>query len=89
MFMRKGFTLESESQSKKERKLSEKALFESSKKKKKKRHTKKQLLSVVRQYNLHHAIHNYAKLKKEALLNKILEYLEYDEVNDTFKEKVK
>ena len=88
MFMRKGFTLEPELQSKKERKLSENALFESSKKKKT-RHTKKQLLSVVRQYNLHHAIHNYAKLKKDALFNKILEYLDYDEVNDTFKEKSK
>ena len=57
--------------------MSENALFERSKKKKT-RHTKKQLLSVVRQYNLHHAIHNYAKLKKETLFNKILEYLDYD-----------
>ena len=73
---------------KKERKLSEKSLFESSTKKKT-RQKKQQLLSVVRQYNLHHAIHNYAKLKKDALFNKILEHLDYDSVNDTFKEKSK
>ena len=53
------------------------------------RHTKQELLLVVRQYNLHHAIHNYAKLKKDALFVKILEYLDYDKVNDTFKEKSK
>ena len=28
-------------------------------------------------------------MKKDALFNKILEYLDYDELNDTFKEKVK
>ena len=47
-------------------------------------HTKKKLMSVVRDYNLHHAIRNYSKLKKADLIKKMVKYVAYNENTHQF-----
>ena len=48
------------------------------------KHTKKQLLAVVRDNNLHQTIHNYSKLRKADLVEKMLKYIAYNENTHRF-----
>ena len=50
-------------------------------------HTKKSLLDVVRRFNLHYAIRNYSKLRKNDLISKMLVHLTYDKDAELFKRK--
>ena len=52
-------------------------------------HTKKKLMSVVRDYNLHHAIRNYSKLKKADLIKKMVKYVAYNENTHQFTRRMK
>ena len=53
-------------------------------KKKIEEHTKKHLISIVRDFNLHQVIHNYSKLMKGDLINKMARYITYNENTHKF-----
>lgn len=56
-------------------------------KKKIEEHTKKHLISIVRDFNLHNAIRNYSKLRKGDLINKMARYITYNENTHKFSRK--
>ena len=56
-------------------------------KKKIEEHTKKHLVSIVRDFNLHNAIRNYSKLRKGDLINKMARYITYNENTHKFSRK--
>ena len=56
-------------------------------KKKIEEHTKKHLVSIVRDFNLHNAIRNYSKLRKGDLINKMTRYITYNENTHKFSRK--
>jgi len=52
-------------------------------------HTKKELLQVVRSFNLHNSIKGYSKLKKNDLITSIKRFLKYDSQREKFTKKRK
>jgi len=56
-------------------------------KKKIEEHTKKHLISIVRDFNVHNAIRNYSKLRKRDLINKMARYITYNENTHKFSRK--
>ena len=56
-------------------------------KKKIEEHTKKHLISIIRDFNLHQVIHNYSKLRKGDLINKMARYITYNENTHKFSRK--
>ena len=52
-------------------------------------HTKKELLTIVKDYNLHHSIRNYSLMKKSDLIVEILKHVAYNENTHRFARRTK
>ena len=46
--------------------------------------TKRELLTIVRNYNVHHVIKNYSKLKKAELIAELVKHVNYNENTHAF-----